>query len=129
MVGVPQGLRVDRIPGSVEEARTMVDYNERIVQTSASRPRRMRAAAMLVNVRPHLERLEGEEAARLARIESTTPPAGTFDGVLQRFRDAGLEALDLEVAWDGTRGRQGASLSGEGMGSSLGPGKGFRVQE
>jgi hypothetical protein len=95
----------------VDEARELVAYNERIVETSGSRQRRMRAARMLVNVRPHLERLEAEEAARVARIAKSMPPAGSFDGVLQRFREAGAEARDLEVVWDGTKGRAGASLT------------------
>jgi hypothetical protein len=97
-----------RIPGSVDEARTMVAYNERILATSQSQQRRARATAMLANVRPHLERLEREEQARLARVEASAPPAHTLDGQIQRrVRDRDEH---YEVVWSGDRKRE--SLTG-----------------
>lgn len=90
-----------RIPGSVDEARAIVAYNERIVATSQSQQRRDRAAAMLANVRPHLERLERDEQARLARVESSAPPALSLDGQIQRrVRD---REDDYEVVWSGAQ--------------------------
>jgi hypothetical protein len=41
------------------------------------------------------------------------PPASSFEGRLQRWREA-LDASSLEVVWDGARGRAGASLSSVG---------------
>jgi len=79
-----------RLPASVEEARTMIDYHERILATSASRDRHQRSIRSLEWLRPlmaSLERTEAakrEEAARLARIEASTPPDE-----------------ELEVAWHG----------------------------
>lgn len=110
----------------------MVAYNERILQASDSPQRRHRADRMLANLRPELERLEREETERVRRIETVTPPASTFDGTLQRWREAGREALEredeLEVYWDGARGRAGHSLTeGRGLGSSLAPGPGHNV--
>jgi hypothetical protein len=72
-----------------------------------------------------------DEANRLRRIEAATPPAGTLDGQLQRWRDAGREAreLDLEVVDNGTIRRQGGgvAVSSGHIGSSLAPGSGFLV--
>jgi hypothetical protein len=98
-----------RIPGSVDEARTMVAYNERILATSQSQQRRDRATAMLANVRPHLERLEREEQARVSRVEASTPPASTLDGQIQR-RVRDREDDQYEVVWSGDRKRE--SLTG-----------------
>lgn len=96
----------------------MVAYNERILATSVSPQRRYRAERMLVNVRPHLERLERDEAGRIARIERATPPASTVEGQLQRLRDRARD-VDFEVVWDGTRGREGASLTSDLFRSGL----------
>lgn len=101
IAGVPRGLAPARIPGSIDEARKLVAYNERVIASSGSRQRRMRAAAMLINLRPHVERLEAEERARLARIGAATPPASTFEGQLQR-RVRDREDDEFEVVWDGS---------------------------
>ena len=93
-------LRHDRIPGSVDEARELVAYNERIITTSQSAQRRERAAAMLANVRPHLERLEQEERDRVARLMSATPPASTLEGQIQR-RVRDRQEDEYEVVWSG----------------------------
>lgn len=94
-----------RIPGSVEEARTLVAYNERILTTSQSAQRRERAEAMLRNLQPHLERLEREEAGRVQRIAAAAPPASTFDGQLQRWRDARDDGdVEFETVWSGGEG-------------------------
>lgn len=95
------GLNRDRVPGSVDEAKALIAYNERILATSTSAQRRDRAERMLANVRPVLERLERDEAERLARIERAAPPASSFEGRLQRWRDGDDE---LEVAWSGGEG-------------------------
>lgn len=55
--------------------------------------------------------LDVEEAQRLARIAAAAPPASTFDGQLQRWRDRHEPDAQLEVVWNGARGRAGASLS------------------
>lgn len=78
-------LRGDRLPGSVDAARTMIAYNERILETSQSPQRRDRAARMLANVRPVLARLERVEAERLKRI---APPVTSADD-------------EFEVVWSG----------------------------
>lgn len=98
-------LRGDRIPASVDEARTLVAYNERILATSESPQRRERAVAMLANVKPHLDRLEREERDRVARLMAATPPASTLDGQIQRrVRDREDE---FEVVWSGADKRVG----------------------
>jgi len=57
-----------------------------------------------------LRREQTEEADRLQRIESSAPPASTFEGQLQRLvRDR--EDEEFEVIWDGKRGHDGASIS------------------
>lgn len=111
-------LRTDRVPGSLDEARTLVAYNERIRATSKSAQRVERAERMLANLRPHVERLERAEAGRevalsitttvvrsgetlldarsrldedaslLQRIAQSAPPVRSFDGRLQAWRDA-----------------------------------------
>lgn len=79
----------------------MVAYNERIIETSQSPQRVERATRMLVNLQPHLDRLESEERARLARLNAATPPASTIDGQIQRrVRD---REDDYEVVWSGDR--------------------------
>lgn len=65
----------------------MVAYNERILATSQSAPRRERAERMLVNLQPEIARLEREEATRLTKIAAAAPPASSLDGQLQRLRD------------------------------------------
>jgi len=45
-VGRHTDLRPDRIPGSVDEARTMIAYNERILETSQSPQRRDRSPSL-----------------------------------------------------------------------------------
>jgi hypothetical protein len=82
---VVRGLRADRIPGSVKEARTLIAYNERILETSQSPQRRDRAARMLANVRPVLARLEHDETERLTR---TAPQQTSADD-------------EFEVVWSG----------------------------
>jgi hypothetical protein len=42
-----------------------------------------------------------EEAARLRRIEAAAPPASSFDGRVQRWRD---ERDEYEVKWNGGEG-------------------------
>ena len=103
-------LRTDRIPASVDEARSLVAYNERIIATSQSPQRRERAAAMLANVRPHLERLEREENHRVSKLLAATPPASTIEGQLQRrVRDRRDD--EFEVVWSGDQKR--VSLTGD----------------
>lgn len=97
-------LRPDRVPGSLDEARALVAYNERIIATSGSAQRRERAERMLANVSPHLARLEADEAARLHKIATSTPPARSFDGQLQRWRDAKADDDDMDVVWSGGEG-------------------------
>jgi len=41
-----------------------------------------------------------EERRRLARITSSTPPASSFEGRVQRWRDA-KDDDDYEVVWNG----------------------------
>lgn len=92
-----RGLRAHRMPGTVAEVRTLVAYNRRILDTSRSPQRRRRAEVMLVNLQPHIDRLEREarQAAPahtgeplLARIERSAPPLQSLDGRLQAWRDA-----------------------------------------
>lgn len=92
------------MPGYIDEARTMIAYNERILQTSASSQRRHRAERMLANLQPVLARLERDESTRLDRIASSTPPASTFDGTLQRWRDRKHDEPDYETVWNGGEG-------------------------
>lgn len=121
-------LHRDRVPGSIEQARSMVAYNERILATSVSGQRRHRSERMLANVRPYLDRLERDEAERLRRIAAAAPPASSFEGRVQAWRDERQADPELEVAWDGTMGRAGKSLTdGQGLGSSLGLDAGFPV--
>jgi hypothetical protein len=87
--------------------RLLIDYHERILASSTSVDRRDRSQRAL----DRLRREQVEEDERLRRIESALPPAATFDGRLQRWRDALADDADLEVVWDGARGRAGASLS------------------
>lgn len=56
-------LSRNRIPGSLDEARTMLAYNQRILATSKSPQRRLRAERMIANLRPELRRLEARVAA------------------------------------------------------------------
>lgn len=97
-------MNVERRPGTVEEARTMLAYNERILQTSDSAQRRERAERMIANVRPELVRLEREEASRLQRITAAAPPPSTFDGALQQMRDRRRDEPDYETVWSGGAG-------------------------
>jgi hypothetical protein len=100
-----RGLTRDRLPGSVDEARTLIAYNERILASTVSGQRRVRAERMIANLRPHLERLERDEAERLARIQRAAPPASSFEGSLQRWRDArDTGDVELEVVWNGGEG-------------------------
>jgi len=78
----------------------MVAYNERILATSTSRQRRHRAERMLVNLAPVVAQLEREEAERLAKIAASTPPASSFEGRVQRWRDA-KDDDEFEVVWSG----------------------------
>jgi hypothetical protein len=84
----------------VDEAHAMVAYNQRILETSQSAQRRHRAEQMLKNLAPVVAQLEREEAARVATIISSTPPASTIDGQLQRWRDAKADD-EFEVVWSG----------------------------
>lgn len=105
-------LRRDRVPASVEEAQRLIAYNERILASSDSPQRRVRAERMLENVRAELARLERDEAARLARIEVSAPSASSFDGRVQQWRDErrAEKEPEFETAWNGAMGRQGKSL-------------------
>jgi hypothetical protein len=94
-------MQRDRLPGSIEEARTLVSYNERILATSDSPQRRARAQRMLANVRSELARLEQDEAERLGRIAAAAPPASSFEGRVQQWRD---EQEELETVWHGGEG-------------------------
>ena len=77
-----------RIPATLDEARQMAEYNERIIETSDSLQRISRARRMLANVVPHLERLERQSAAEAARAE---------------VRE---DQTDYEVVWSGAICRQ-----------------------
>lgn len=79
----------------------MVAYNERILATSKSRQRRHRAERMLANLAPWVAQLEREEAERLHKITSSTPPASSFEGRVQRWRDAKADD-EYEVVWNGS---------------------------
>jgi hypothetical protein len=96
-------LRHDRVPGSVDEARTMVAYNERILATSESPQRLHRAERMLANLAPVLQRLEREEVDRLRRIADAAPPAASFEGRVQQWRDT-REDEEFETVWNGGGG-------------------------
>lgn len=99
-------MRFERRPGSIDEARQMIAYNERILATSQSAQRRDRAERMLNNVRPLLAQLERDEAERVRRIEAAAPPASSFEGQLQRrVRDVHRdEDLEFETVWNGGEG-------------------------
>lgn len=100
-----KGLQPRRVPGSVEEARTLVASNRRILASSHSPQRRRRAEAMLVNLQPHVDRLEREERERVQRIEQAAPPVRSFDGRLQAWRDArGDDDRELVTVWSGGEG-------------------------
>lgn len=62
-----------------------------------------------------------DEDARVRRIEAAAPPAATFEGQLHRFRESRREETEFETVWNGTKGREGLSLT-SGGGSSLAPG-------
>jgi hypothetical protein len=94
-----RGLNVDRRPASLEEARSLVAYNERILHTSESAQRRDRAERMLANVRPYVAEFEAKAPAA-----APTPPARTDDA--------------FDVVWDGNAGS--LTPDAEGLGSSLG---------
>jgi hypothetical protein len=67
------------------------------------------------------------DARRRLERGATAAPA-IFARPLHRLRPAGAEDTELETVWDGTKGRQGVSLTaGQGLGSSLAPGPGARV--
>jgi len=78
----------------------MVAYNQRILATSTSRQRLHRAERMLVNLQPWVAQLEREEAARLAKIAASTPPASSFEGRVQRWRDT-KDDDEFDVVWSG----------------------------
>ena len=99
---VVSGLHHARRPGSVEEARTLVAYNERIIETSHSPQRRHRSNQMLANLHPLLEKLERDETDRLRRIETAPPPVESFEGRVQRWRDEKDE--EYETVWNGGAG-------------------------
>jgi hypothetical protein len=68
--------------------------------------------------------LEREEGARLQRIAAAAPPASSFDGRLQRWRD---EREQLETVWDGSM--KTPLTDGHGLiGSSLAPGSGLLLR-
>jgi len=107
------GLRADRRPGSLDEARTMVAYNQRILETSQSSERRDRAARMLVNLQPWIAELEQRRTC--PDCGKPRPPGGSGrcpDCVLEQRRLAAIEKLpaprrpefdddDFEVVWSG----------------------------
>jgi len=78
----------------------MVAYNQRILETSTSRQRQHRAERMLVNLAPFVAQLEREEAERLVKIAASTPPASSFEGRVQRWRDT-KDDDEFEVVWSG----------------------------
>ena len=77
-----------RIPATLDEARQMAEYNERIIETSDSLHDIARARRMLANVVPHLERLERQAAAAAARVEARE------------------DQDDYQVVWSGAISRQ-----------------------
>lgn len=79
----------------------MIAYNQRILETSTSRQRQHRAERMLINLAPFVAQLERDEAERVAKITSSTPPASTFEGRVQRWRDA-KDDDEFEVVWNGS---------------------------
>lgn len=86
----------------------MVAYNARILETSASPQRRHQAERMMANLRPVLERLERDEAARLRRIEACSgPPASSFEGQLQRRVREKEPEPEYETVWSGGEGLSG----------------------
>jgi uncharacterized sporulation protein YeaH/YhbH (DUF444 family) len=95
-------MRRDRIPWSIEVARSMVAYNERILRTSQSRQRLERAERMLANLRPVIAQLELDEADRLRReadrlrrIEAAAPP---------RVPVARTDQDEFVTVWNGGEG-------------------------
>lgn len=102
----------------------MIDYHERIVATSTSIDRQLRSTRAL----ERLQQEQTEEADRLARIETASPPASTIEGQLQRWRDAKADDVEFEPFWNGAIGRGGKSLtSSDAHGTTLSPGPGYRV--
>jgi hypothetical protein len=83
----------------------MLAYNERVLTTSRSAQRLEKARRQIVNLQPHLERLQtidAEHRARQARIEAAAPLASAFDGQLQRGVRDRVEDRDYAVVWDGS---------------------------
>lgn len=78
----------------------MVAYNQRILETSHSPQRRHRAERMLINLQPWVESLEREGLERLAKIEAAAPPASSFEGRVQQWRDT-KDDDEFEVVWSG----------------------------
>jgi hypothetical protein len=79
-------LNRERLPGTLDEARRLIAYNEDVIRTSRSVQRRDRAAQMLSNLRPELARLEAADARRegprapATRIINGEEFEITFDG-------------------------------------------------
>lgn len=99
-----RGLTADREPGTLAEARAVVAYNERILETSSSSQRRIRAARMLKNLAPAIARLEQHASVTPA---ASLPPIVTS-----------IDAVEFETVWNGEVG-----LSSPLCGSSLAPGR------
>lgn len=85
-----RGLSIDRLPRTLDEARTLIAYNQRILQTSQSPQRRHRAYRMLVHLQPILDQLEAEARARA--VTAATRDDGDYEIVfsgrdsLSKFR-------------------------------------------
>lgn len=102
--------------------RLLIEFHERIVQTSLSRERVERSAAAIA-------RLKGDERSEKAVVVESPAAAPLDPRPVHRRQPSRDEDLELETVWDGTRGRQGQPLTG-GHGliaSQLGPNNGFRI--
>lgn len=93
-MGGSRGMTLDRIPRSLDEARALVAYNQRILQTSQSPQRRHRASRMLENLEPVMAQLEADAQARAVASAAATREHGDFEVVF-----SGRESLD-KFRWD-----------------------------
>jgi len=95
-----QGLRGRSLPGSLDEARAMVTYNEWILAHSQSGQRRERAERMLANLVPVIARFERErnvERGVRRRRQTTAPIADPHAPLVRR-----INGVDYDVVWDGS---------------------------
>jgi hypothetical protein len=77
----------------------LIEHHQKVLATAAPAERCARAHLAI----ERLQRESVEEAERLRRINASLPPASSFEGRLQRWREALYES-SLEVVWDGRRG-------------------------